>query len=311
MVGRPLTDYVPSDLLPQFAEYLETILREGHAEGPMVIATPSGKVKIVEYRNTLRRQDPEEPIIRMVGQDVTEKIQAEKAQAFLASLVESSLDAIIGMTLEGMIVSWNRGAEELYGYSALEMTGKPVSVLFSPELPDEMAQHLEKIRRGERVSGYESVRVGKDGRRVDVALTISPVYDTAAKITGAVSIAHDISERKRAEEMRKAKDEAETASRVKSQFLASMSHEIRTPINGIIGMTTLLLDTELPAEQRRYAEVACTCGETLLGLINNILTSPRSRRESCRWRSSISIFAPCWSARWRCWPCPPARKVWS
>ena len=82
IVGRPLADYVPPDLLPQFAEYLKTILREGHAEGLMVIATPSGKIKIVEYRNTLRRQDPNEPIIRMVGQDVTERSRRKRRRRF-------------------------------------------------------------------------------------------------------------------------------------------------------------------------------------------------------------------------------------
>ena len=159
------------------------------------------------------------------------------------------------------------------------------------------------------MSGHEAVRVRKDGSRVDIALTISPVYDTAGTITGAVSIAHDISARKRAEEMRKAKEAAETATQVKSQFLASMSHENRTPINGVIGMTKMLLDTELTPEQQRYAQVVCTCGETLLALINHILDFSKIEAHKLSLEFSISIFTRCWSTRSPCWPLPPVKKV--
>ena len=200
LAGRSLTEYVPPDLMPQFDQYLETILRDGHAEGLMVIATPSGKTRIVGYRNTLRRQDKIEPIVRWTGQEVTEKIQAEKAQAFLASLVESSQDAIIGKTLEGIIVSWNHGAEELYGYRAQEVVGKSISILAPPDRAAELAPLLEKVRGGEQISVHETVRVRKDGRLVDVSLTISPVRDATGEITGVVTIARDITERKRAED---------------------------------------------------------------------------------------------------------------
>jgi PAS domain S-box-containing protein len=113
---------------------------------------------------------------------ITERKHAEEARAFLASLVESTSDAIIGTTPEGIIASWNHGAEGLYGYSAEEMIGKYVSDLFPSERSDELAQYLDKISRGERISGFESVRVRNDSSRVDVALTISPVYDTAGKL---------------------------------------------------------------------------------------------------------------------------------
>ena len=199
LVGRPLTDYVPSHLLPQFDEYLKTILQQGHAEGLMVLAAPSGKVKIVEYQNTLRRQDNNEPIVRWMSQDVTEGIQAEKAQAFLASLVESSQDAIIGKTPEGIIASWNHGAEELYGYGAKEVVGKSISILAPPDQAGKWVAFLEKIRQGERISRCETVRVRKDGRLVDVSLNISPVRDGRGQITGVVTTARDITERKRAE----------------------------------------------------------------------------------------------------------------
>jgi PAS domain S-box-containing protein len=141
-------------------------------------------------------------------EDITRRKLADQAQAFLASLVESSQDAIAGTTPDGIVVSWNRGAAELYGYTAAEMIGKRASILLVPsDRPDEMPELLTKIRHGERVTGHETVRIRKDGRRVDVSLTISPVFDAAGNVTGAAYIARDISARKIAEERLRASEE--------------------------------------------------------------------------------------------------------
>jgi PAS domain S-box-containing protein len=114
--------------------------------------------------------------------------------------VESSDDAIIGKTLEGIILSWNSGAERIYGYTSAEMVGRPISILLPPERPDELSRFLERIKGGEHIDHYETVRVKKDGRLIHVSLMISPVKDTTGKIVGASTIARDITDRKRAEE---------------------------------------------------------------------------------------------------------------
>ncbi|HMD96094.1 MAG TPA: PAS domain S-box protein [Terriglobia bacterium] len=137
-----------------------------------------------------------------IKQDVTDRKRAEEAQAFLASIVESSQDAIIGVTLGGTIASWNQGAESLYGYRAEEAIGKPVSILAPSGRLDELPTILESIRRGERVSHFETLRLRKDGVDVDISLTVSPIKNAAGKVTGAATIAHDISARKVAEEAR-------------------------------------------------------------------------------------------------------------
>jgi two-component system, NtrC family, sensor kinase len=129
-----------------------------------------------------------------------ERKRADEAQAFLASLVESSGDAIIGKTLDGIIVSWNHGAEELYGYRSEEMIGRSVSVLIPPDRREQLKPLLEKIGCGERIYRIESVRVRKDGRLVDVSLTISPVFDSKGMVTGAVTIARDVTQRKQERE---------------------------------------------------------------------------------------------------------------
>ena len=126
--------------------------------------------------------------------------RGEEALARLAALVESSEDAIIGESLDGIITSWNGGAERLFGYTAKEVLGQPISILAPPDRPDEMPRILDRLRRGERVEPFETVRVRKNGSRVDVSVSVSPVKDAAGRVVGAAKIARDVSQRKAAEE---------------------------------------------------------------------------------------------------------------
>jgi PAS domain S-box-containing protein len=137
------------------------------------------------------------------------KQQAVKeAQALLAAVVESSQDAIISKNLEGVILSWNAGAERLFGYGAEEAIGKSIMIIVPPEKQEEDTRNLERIRRGERIEPFETLRRAKDGRLIDVSLTISPIFDGAGRIIGASKVARDITERKRAEERFRAAVEA-------------------------------------------------------------------------------------------------------
>jgi PAS domain S-box-containing protein len=131
--------------------------------------------------------------------DITERKQAEQALAHLAAIVRSSDDAIIGRDLKGTITSWNAGAERLFGYSAKEVIGKPSSLLHPPDHGDEERRIVAALRRGETTEHYETVRIAKDGRRIDVALTISPIRNADGTVIGSSKIARDISERKRIE----------------------------------------------------------------------------------------------------------------
>lgn len=137
---------------------------------------------------------------RALQQHIIELKQTGEVLSRLASIVESSDDAIIGKTLDGTILSWNPGAERIYGYSQKEMIGQPISVLVPPDHPDEVIQILEEVKRGERVDHFETVRMGKDGRRIDVSLTVSPIKDATGEITGVSTIQRNITERKRTAE---------------------------------------------------------------------------------------------------------------
>lgn len=136
-------------------------------------------------------------------ENITDRKRAEEAHQRLASIVESSNDAIIGMTLDGTVVTWNPGAERIYGYTAEEILQSSVSILIPPDHPDRVEEILERIRRGERIDPYETVRVRKDSTRIDVSVTTSPIRDAEGKIVGASSITRDITRRKAAERERR------------------------------------------------------------------------------------------------------------
>jgi len=137
---------------------------------------------------------------RSNGTTALEDIEGVGSQAYLASIVECSDDAIYGKTLDGTILSWNQGAERIYGYAAAEMVGRPVSVLVPPNKPDEVPAILEKVRRGERVSHFETTRVRKDGEVIDLSLNVSPIRDASGQIVGASTTARDITEQKKMRE---------------------------------------------------------------------------------------------------------------
>jgi PAS domain S-box-containing protein len=131
--------------------------------------------------------------------DISERKRNEEIAQRLASIVDSSDDAIIAKDLNGTITTWNKGAERIFGYAAEEAIGKPVSILIPPERHDEESSILERIRRGERVEPFETVRVRKDGSQFDISVTVSPIRNAEGKVIGASKIARDITDRKRSE----------------------------------------------------------------------------------------------------------------
>ena len=239
--------------------------------------------RIVERYSKIQRVE-EQNIGRVWSfRDITERRQAQKAEAHLAAIVESSDDAIIGKNLNSIITSWNRGAERLFGYTAQEAIGQPVTMLMQPERFNEEPGILERIRRGESIDHYETVRRRKDGTLVQVSLSVSPITDANGTIVGASKIARDITERKQAEiereqllaSERQALERAESEARMKDEFLAILSHELRTPLNAIFGWANILRTSDDPLEIAEGLEVIERNARAQTKIIEDLLDMSR------------------------------------
>ena len=203
-----------------------------------------------------------------------ERKKAEEKIRSLANIVESSNDAIITKSLDGIITSWNKGAEQVYGYSAKEILGRPISIIEPDNLKGEIKQLVNEIKQGKNFKHYETSRLKKDGTIINISVTVSPIIDQSGKLVAISCIGGDITEKKIAEKLLQEKQMAEVANLTKSEFLANISHELRTPLNSIIGFSDMLYEQmygELNKKQLRSVGNISKSGKHLLNLINNIL----------------------------------------
>jgi PAS domain S-box-containing protein len=223
------------------------------SDGPMSAAPHT---QLASRQGALRPVDASAAPIRLDGRtigavlifrDISEQNNAERTRAWLAALIESSTDAIVSKTLDGIITSWNPAAVRLFGYAAEEIVGKPITTIVPPELYEQEHDVLTRLRRGERVQDLETVRLTKDGRRIEVSLTVSPIRNDDGEIVGASKIARDISKRKEAERL------AQEAERRKDEFLAILGHELRNPLAPIRNVSELLDRTEHARPEIRTA----------------------------------------------------------
>ena len=207
--------------------------------------------------------------------DVTERRNAIQAVADARALLQSVLDAateaaIIAMDLQGRVTVFNSGAERMLQYKSAEMVGRPNPI--AVHLQSNASTGAQPITQQGEFSDRECTYVRLDGSRLTVSLTVTAIRNAAGEITGYLSVATDVTERRQAQEsLQAAKDAAERANRAKSEFVATMSHEIRTPMNGVLGFANLLRDTPLNEEQRDFVGNIENSGQNLLAIINDIL----------------------------------------
>jgi PAS domain S-box-containing protein len=204
--------------------------------------------------------------------DVTEQRKGEVKQRILASIVESTEDAIISKTLEGIITSWNKGAEKIFKYTEEEVLGKHITLLIPVDQLDEEKLIIGKIIRGEKLDHFETTRVTKDGRLIPISLTVSPIKNSDGTIIGASKIARDITLQKQAEQaIQQHSENLELLNAKKDEFISIASHELKTPLTSMKGFLELLNSNELEPQNKLYVQKALSNTNKLERLIYDLL----------------------------------------
>ncbi len=201
--------------------------------------------------------------------------QAFNARLELGAIVESSSDAIIGKTLDGIVTSWNRGAEHIFGYTAEEIVGKPITLLIPPDHLDEEPRLVERLRHGERIEHFETVRRRKDGRDIDVSLNLSPIKNATGKIIGFSKIVRDITERERFKQRLRQAEKMEAVGRL----AGGVAHDFNNVLAGVLAYGEMLFE-EAPQDSplKRYAQNVLTAATHGRELVEQILAYSRSQR---------------------------------
>lgn len=257
------------------------VLRDGHLVGlanhTILIGRDGRAHPIDDSAAPIHDERGEVFGVVMVFRDVSLRRRHEQDLLRLAAIVESSEDAIITQTLAGIVTTWNPGAERVFGYTAQEMLGRPITTLFPPERLTEEAEFLRRLAAGERIQPFETERIRKDGERIHISVTLSPLKNAAGEMIGASKVARDITERTNlVRREHAARQEAEEANRLKDQFLATLSHELRTPLNAIYGWTRMLRTGTLDGSAMSHAlEVIDRNCKAQIDLITDLLDISR------------------------------------
>jgi len=262
-IGQHITLIIPKERWPEEDDVLARVRAGQRVDHFETVRMAKGGQTVAVSTTVSPIRDPSGRIIgaSKIARDISGRRQEEITQARLAAIVESSDDAIVSKTLDGVITSWNTAAERMFGYPASEAVGQHITLIIPQERRREEDHVIARIRRGERLSHFETVRRRKDGQLVEVSLTVSPIRDAHGNVVGASKVARDISERRALEQIRRtlfereqtARVEAEALNRGKDQFLATLSHELRTPLNSIYGWARMLEAGRLDPEAMKRA----------------------------------------------------------
>jgi PAS domain S-box-containing protein len=279
MAGRPLEEVFR--IIHEYSRApvespVAKILREGTVVGlanhTLLLARDGTEIPIDDSGAPIRDTAGTIRGTVLIFRDITERRRAEETGHLLAAIVASSEDAIISKDLHGVITSWNTGAERLFGYTAAEAIGQPITLIAAPERLEEMPQILERIKQGERVEHYETLRRTKGGQVVQVSLTVSPIHDASGRIIGASKIARDITALRRLEEQLRHTQKLEAL----GTLAGGIAHDFNNMLAAITGYTELLQD-EIPVGSRAgtWLQRVLTASLRAKALVQQILAFSR------------------------------------
>jgi PAS domain S-box-containing protein len=268
MIGQSITRIIPSDRLSE-EDFVLSRVRAGSKVEHFETVRQRKDGSFVEISLTVSPvRDADGRIIgaSKIARATSERKMAERDALRLAAIVESSEDAIVGKDLNGIVQSWNASAERIFGYAAEEVIGKSITIIIPEERVDEELDVIARIRAGEKVEHFETVRRRKDGQLIEVSLSVSPIRAANGEVIGASKIARDITQQKRLQIA------VEEASRAKDEFFATLSHELRTPLNTVLGYTRMLQNGSVPqSDLARALEIIARNADALTRLVNDLL----------------------------------------
>lgn len=255
IIGKPVTLIIPPELHDDEPRILGKIRAGQRIEHFETVRVHKNGRRIYVSLTVSPIKDVHGKIVgaAKIVRDITQKKKLEEDALRLAAIVESSDDAIASKDLNGIVTTWNRSAEKLFGYKAEEIIGKPITLIIPEELQQDETMILSKIRRGEKIEHFETVRVRKDGQRVDVSVTISPMKDDHGNVIGAAKIVRDITEKKKIDRALRVTEKLAAAGRL----AATIAHEVNNPLEAVTNLVYLAkVDAHKPERVEEYLGMA-------------------------------------------------------
>jgi PAS domain S-box-containing protein len=273
-IGNNISIIIPPERFQEEQTILENIRKGLKIDQFRTVRIAKNKRKIKISLTVSPIKDQEGNIIgaSKIARDISDQKLAEEKQATLAAIVSSSDDAIISKTLFGIITSWNQAATKMFGYTEAEVIGRHISIIIPPDRMDEETMIIESIRSGKKIKHFETVRIAKDGRELNISLTVSPIRNKAGKIIGASKIARDISEKMQIEKQRILyTDKLKQLNKYKDEFMTMASHELKTPLTIIKANLDIMYLKMQQDENVVFVENTLKQVEKLNKLINDLL----------------------------------------
>ncbi|MGN6533318.1 MAG: PAS domain S-box protein [Ginsengibacter sp.] len=273
-LGKHISIIIPPERLQEESMIIENVSKGIKVDHFATVRVAKNKRKINISLTVSPIRDKDGNIIgaSKIARDISDQKLAEEKQATLAAIVSSSDDAIVSKTLFGIITSWNHSAFKMFGYTEAEVLGKHISIIIPPDRMDEETMIIENIRNGKKINHFETVRIAKDGRKLNISLTVSPIRNKAGKIIGASKIARDITEKIQTEKQRLLYTEKlKQLNKYKDEFMAMASHELKTPLTIIKANLDILVLKMQKDDNSQFVEKTLKQVEKLDKLINDLL----------------------------------------